>query len=178
MIKNYRFVIDFTINIDEEIKAQGKFDVRKQFIDNYPVIINHFQSNPEVLREFLKMRFCESYLDDSKAKEFIKLLKVKNVQEIFLPILSGLPVDAAVCLLRLFYNEKMDGDEDDVDKTEDELGLFLEQFYRIHFTLASFEEIGEDLERDQDKNKEMAVISQDLQELKNNEIDLNGRESV
>ena len=178
MIKNYRFVIDFTINIDEEIKAQGKFDVRRQFIDNYPVIINHFQSNPEVLREFLKMRFSESYLDSFKAKEFIKLLNVKNVQEIFLPILSGLPVDAAVCLLRLFYNEKMDGDEDDVDKTEDELGLFLEQFYRIHFTLASFEEIGEDLDRDQDKNKEMAVISQDLQELKNNEIDLNGRESV
>jgi hypothetical protein len=176
MVKNYRLAIDFTINIDEEIKAQGNFNVRKQFIDNYPLIINYFQSNPEVLREFLKMRFCEFYLDSCKAKEFIKLLKVKNIQEIFIPMLSNLPFYATFCILRLFYTSKMDINEDDIKKTEDELALFLEQFYQIHFTQTSFEEIGEDLDRDQDTNKEMDVINQALEEFNNNEINLNGRE--
>ena len=176
MVKNYRFVIDFTINIDEEIKSQGNYNVRQQFIDNYPSMIDYFQANPGVLREFLKTRFCEFYLDSSKAREFIKLLKVKNVQEILLPMLSGLPADAAFCLLRIFYNDNMDINEDDVKKTEDELALFLEQFYQIHFTRTTFEEREEDLDRDQDENLEMAVINQDLPLLNNNEVSIDGRE--
>jgi hypothetical protein len=160
MIKNYRFSIDFTINIDEEIKAQGNFNVRKQFIDNYPLIINYFQSNPDLLREFLKLRFCERYLHNNDAIEFVKGLKVKNVQEIFLPMLSNLPPDGALCLLRLFYNSRMDIHEEDIEKTEDELALFLAQFYQIHFTQSLFEEIGESLEHGQDLIKEMADVNQ------------------
>ncbi|MGD2093034.1 MAG: hypothetical protein PVH61_43130 [Candidatus Aminicenantes bacterium] len=176
MVKHYRLAIDFTINIDEEIKAQGNYNVRQQFIDSYPLIINHFQSNPEVLREFLKFRFCEFYLDSYKARDFIKLLKVKNIQEIVLPMLSNLPSDAALCVLRIFYNGKMDIHEEDIEKTEDELALFLKQFYQIDFTQTSFEEIGDDLARAQDTNKEMVDINQAPQELNNNEISLNGRE--
>jgi hypothetical protein len=178
MVKNYRLVIDFTINIDEEIKAQGNYNVRKQFIDNYPLIINHFQSNPDVLREFIKMRFYDLYLCYNIPDDVVQLLKVKNIQEIFLPMLSDLPFDAAFCLLRIFYNVKMDIHEDDIEKTEDELALFLEQFYQIHFTQTSFEEIGECINPGQDKNKEIAAINQTLQESNNNEISLNGRESV
>jgi hypothetical protein len=48
MVKNYRFVIDFTINIDEKIKSQGNYNVRQQFIDNYPSMIDYFQANPPV----------------------------------------------------------------------------------------------------------------------------------
>jgi len=176
MVKNYRLAIDFTINIDEEIKAQGKFNVRKQFIDNYPLIINYFKSNPDVLREFLKTRFCEFYLDSYKAIEFVKLLEVKDFQEVFLPMLSNLSFDASLCLLRIFYNDKMDIHEGDIKKTEDELALFLEQFYQIHFTQTSFEEIGESLEQGQDLIKEMAGVNQAPHELNNNEINLSGKE--
>jgi hypothetical protein len=140
------------------------------------LIINYFKSNPDVLREFLKTRFCEFYLDSYKAIEFVKLLEVKDYQEVFLPMLSNLSFDASLCLLRIFYNDKMDIHEGDIKKTEDELALFLEQFYQIHFTQTSFEEIGESLEQGQDLIKEMAGVNQAPHELNNNEINLSGKE--
>jgi hypothetical protein len=140
MKKTYRLTIDYEIEINEKVQADGEYS--RELIEKTQHILNAFFLVPDVIDEFNKNRLYTGFLDcDPWGNDMGEFLDIKE-QEVFMSTLCRhLPPRTVQYFRELFYhveNYSITG------KVLDEgLNLLVVQFRKPIPLNASFKEIGD-----------------------------------
>jgi len=140
MKKTYRLTIDYEIEINEKVKADGEYSL--ELVEKTQHIMNAFFLCPNVLYDFVKDRLYDFLLyGDPRGHYMAECLDIKD-EEVFIRNLSPcLPTGTVPYLLELFSHG---GNNSTDDKClEEGLGLLLAQFSKPIPIQASFKEIGD-----------------------------------
>lgn len=136
MKKTYRITIDYEIEINEKVQADGEYS--RELIEKTQHIMDAFFQCPDVLYEFNKYRFYEGFLDvDPWHNDLGELLGIKYKDEYMTPLIMHLPSNTIPYFQVQFCNNS-------TEKYSDEgMDLFRDQFSVPHPLNASFKEIGD-----------------------------------
>lgn len=138
MKKTYRLTIDYEIEINEKVQADGEYS--RELIVKTQHILNAFFLAPEALREFNKDRFYEGFLDvDPWNNDLGELLGIKDQHEYMKPLIMHLPSNTIPYFQVLFCNA--DRNISSEECSDEGMNLFRDQLsvpIPIH---ASFKEI-------------------------------------
>jgi hypothetical protein len=138
MKKTYRLTIDYMIEIDEKVQADGEYS--RELLEKTQHVMDAFFLAPEVLLEFNKDRFYEGFLDvDPWNNDLGELLGIKDQYEYMKPLIMHLPANTIPFFQALFGN--MDKDIGEEEYSDDGMNLFRYQFGKPIPLNASFKEI-------------------------------------
>ena len=147
MKKTYRLTIDYMIEINEKVQADGEYS--RELLEKTQHIMDAFFRSPDVLDEFVKERiyFC-FFNSDAYNKDLAQCIRLKDVAE-YIPGLSRhLPSGIVPYLMDLFCHEE---NNSTTGKDLDEgLDLLVDQFRRPIPTNASFEDISDTIDINHD----------------------------
>ena len=136
MVKNYRITIDYMIEINEKVQADGEYS--RELIEKTQHILNAFFLAPEVLNEFNKDRFYEGFLDiDPWSNDLGELLEIKDQHEYMKSLIMHLPANTVPYFQALFCNNSIE------DYSDQGMNLCTDQFKNPIPIGASFKEIGD-----------------------------------
>lgn len=139
MKKTYRLTIDYEIEINEKVQADGEYS--RELVEKTQHIMNAFFLVPEVLHEFIKDRFYEGFLDvDPWGNDLGELLEIKDQYEYMKALTRHLPANTVPYFLALFCN--FEKSLSIVKYSEEGMGLCIDQFCKPIPLYASFLEIG------------------------------------
>ena len=140
MKKTYRLTIDYEIEINEKVQADGEYI--RELLEKTQHILNELLLSPEVLREFNKYRFYEGFLDvDPWNNDLGELLGIKDKDEYMKPLTMHLPSNTIPYFQVQFCNT---GRNISIEKYSDAgMSLFVDQFCAPIPLNASFKEIGD-----------------------------------
>jgi hypothetical protein len=136
MKKTYRLTIDYEIEINEKVQADGEYS--RELIEKTQHIMNAFFLVPEALHEFNKDRVYEFFFNhDFGNNDLGELLGRKAEDEYMKPLIMHLPANTIPYFQALFCNNS-------TEKYSDEgMDLFRDQFSVPLPLNASFKEIGD-----------------------------------
>lgn len=138
MKKTYRLTIDYMIEINEKVKADGEYS--RELLEKTQHIMNAFLLAPGVLLEYNKDRFYEGFLDvDPWNNDLGELLGIKDQHEYMKPLIKHLPANTIQYFQALFGNtgKEIGGEE----YSNEGMNLCLGQFGKPIPLHASFTEI-------------------------------------
>jgi hypothetical protein len=139
MKKTYRLTIDYMIEINEKVQADGENS--RELIEKTQHILNAFFLASEVLHEFNKYRFYEGFLDvDPWNNDLGELLGIKDQHEYMKPLTMHLPSNTIPYFQALFCNT--DRNISIEEYSDEGMNLFRDQFSAPIPLNASFKEIG------------------------------------
>ena len=138
MKKTYRLTIDYMIEINEKVKADGEYS--RELVEKTQHIMDAFFRSPVVLLEFNKYRFYEGFLDvDPWNNDLGELLGIKDQDEYMKPLTMHLPSNTIPYFQALFCNTDRNNS---IEEYSDEgMNLFRDQFSRPIPVHGSFKEI-------------------------------------
>lgn len=147
MKKTYRLTIDYMIEINEKVKADGEYS--RELLEKTQHIMDAFFRSPQVLHEFIKERLYWGFLDcDVCSNDLGELIGIKDEHE-YMPLLSKyLPYETVSYLLGIFCPDK----EFPGSNKEEEDGrwLVLSQFGKFAPLNASFKDMESWLRKEKD----------------------------
>jgi hypothetical protein len=138
MKKTYRLTIDYMIEIDEKVQADGEYS--RELLEKTQHVMDAFFRSPDVLHEFIKERSYFYFFNaGGYNKDLDHCTRLKNLAE-YMPGLSRhLPSGTVPYLMALFCHEE---DKSTSDEDIDEgLDLLVDQFSVPIPLHASFKEI-------------------------------------
>jgi len=138
MKKTYRLTIDYMIEIDEKVQADGEYS--RELLEKTQHIMNAFFLAPEVLLEFNKDRFYEGFLDvDPWNNDLGELLDIKDQHEYMNTLTIHLPSNTIPYFQALLCNT--DRNISIEEYSDEGMNLFRDQFSVPIPLHASFKEI-------------------------------------
>ncbi len=140
MKKTYRITIDYEIEINEKVEADGEYS--RELVEKTQHIMNAFFLAPEVMLEYNKQRFYEGFLDvDPWNNDLGELLEIKDQYEYMKTLTRHLPANTVPYFQALFCN--IEGNPGINEYSDEGMRLWIEQFSKSIPLHASFKEIGD-----------------------------------
>jgi len=134
MKKTYRLTIDYMIEINEKVKADGEYS--RELLEKTQHIMNALFLVPGVLLEYNRDRFYEGFLDvDPWENDLGELLGIKDQHEYMKPLIMHLPANTIPYFQALFCNNSTE------EYSDEGMNLCIGQFGRPIPLHASFKEI-------------------------------------
>jgi len=146
MKKTYRLTIDYEIEINEKVKADGDYSL--ELVKKTQHIMNAFFLCPEILLEYNKERFYEGFLDFAPwGIDLGELLEIKDQDEYMKSLTRHLPANTVPYFQALFCD--IEGNSSIEAYSNEGMGLCIEQFSKpipIHASFPMAAQIGEKTE--------------------------------
>jgi hypothetical protein len=138
MKKTYRLIIDYMVEINEKVQADGEYS--REIIERTQHIMNAFFLVPEVLNEFIKERIHYCFFNtDAYNNELVECMRIKKDTGYMHVLSQHLPSGTVPYFQALFCHAKdCTTPYDDLD---DGFDLVVDQFPRPTPVHASFKEI-------------------------------------
>lgn len=138
MKKTYRITIDYMLEINERVQADGEYT--RELLEKTQHIMDAFFRSPEVLHEFVKERLYEGFLDvDPWGNDLGELLDIKDQYEYMKTLAMHLPSGTIPYFQALFCN--IDGNISSEKYSNEGMNLCIDQFSAPIPLNASFKEI-------------------------------------
>lgn len=136
MKKTYRLTIDYMIEVNEKVEADGENS--RELIEKTQHIMNAFFLVPEALDEYNKDRFYEGFLDeDPWYNDLGELLGIKDQDEYIKLLITHLPANTIPYFQALFGNNSTE------EYSDEGIDLLGDQFSDPVPLNASFKEVGD-----------------------------------
>jgi hypothetical protein len=140
MKKTYRLTIDYEIEINERVEADGEYS--QELVEKTQHIMNAFFLCPEILLEYNKDRFYEGFLDvDPWNNDLGELLEIKDQSEYMKALIKHLPANTIPYFQALF--SIFEGNSSPAEYSNEGMNLCIDQFSKPIPIHASFKEIGD-----------------------------------
>jgi hypothetical protein len=138
MKKTYRLTIDYMIEINEKVKADGEYS--RELLEKTQHIMNAFFQTPDVLHEYVKDRFYYGFLDcDPWGNDMGEFLDIKEQEEFMRTLTRHLPPGTVPYFQVLFLNDENKSSTG--ENLDDGLNMLVGQFSRLIPVNASLKEI-------------------------------------
>lgn len=128
MKKRYKFILDLSVEINDQLFAQDNEKKRKT-----EILFKEFLKDDKAILNLYKLWLLGDLRIDEHYEKIKESLHPQDEKEIILPILNKCPENVKSHFARILSNEN--------DIQFNELEDFFDQFEMLKFTKASFQEI-------------------------------------
>ena len=133
MEKRFRLTLDFKAHINDEVEGLGT----RQSIEYTGQFMEKIKADKNALLEYYKLLMFDRLLHICDRENIEKKFKVKDEDDIVLPLLAKLPPETAAYILRVFISPA-DIDRETADR---EKSLISDQFGSLNVIRINFFEI-------------------------------------